>query len=51
VSGYGHDPVITLLLDHTRIHFLVSMNPDGFEKSSEGTCSNDKGRQVGFLEE
>ncbi|XP_046437221.1 carboxypeptidase D-like isoform X3 [Daphnia pulex] len=45
VSGYGHDPVITLLLDHSRIHFLVSMNPDGFEKSSEGTCSNDKGRK------
>lgn len=45
VSGYGHDPVITLLLDYSRIHFLVSMNPDGFEKSAEGTCSNDKGRK------
>ena len=46
VRGYGYDDTITVLLNHSRIHFLVSMNPDGFEKSVEGTCGHDKGRQV-----
>lgn len=44
VTHYGYDPVVTALLDRCRIHFLFSMNPDGFEKSKPGTCDGSKGR-------
>jgi len=43
---YGRDDVVTLLLNRMRIHFLPSMNPDGFEKSKAGKCEGELGRFV-----
>nr|QDC23058.1 carboxypeptidase A-like protein isoform S1 [Cupiennius salei]QDC23059.1 carboxypeptidase A-like protein isoform S2 [Cupiennius salei] len=44
VSAYGSDDYVTWLLDHTRVHLMPSMNPDGFEASTEGQCSGTQGR-------
>ena len=48
VTGYGANPAVTSLLNTTRVHILVSMNPDGFENATrrnmEGQCENDIGR-------
>ena len=44
-AGYGQDTDITELLDNSRVHILVSMNPDGFEEAyyahggTEGNCT------------
>ena len=35
---------IRQLLDNIDLHILHSMNPDGFEKSSEGECVGTMGR-------
>lgn len=37
--------VVTRLLNSIDLHILHSMNPDGFEKSKEGACLGDDGRQ------
>ncbi|KAK6292322.1 hypothetical protein J4Q44_G00369060 [Coregonus suidteri] len=41
--GYLSDPLVTRLLNSSRVHILVSMNPDGFESSSRD-CMYSQGR-------
>lgn len=42
-SRYRSDPLVTRLLNSSRVHILPSMNPDGFESSSRD-CMNTVGR-------
>lgn len=44
LEGYHRNPDLTRLIDATRIHIMPSMNPDGWERSSEGDCNSEKGR-------
>ncbi|KAG1953018.1 carboxypeptidase M [Pimephales promelas] len=42
-SRYLSDPLVTRMLNSSRVHILPSMNPDGFE-SSDRDCINSVGR-------
>nr|XP_036215281.1 carboxypeptidase D isoform X2 [Bactrocera oleae] len=42
---YGVDERISKLVNTTRMHFLYSMNPDGYEISHEGDKSSGNGRE------
>ncbi|KAG8225762.1 hypothetical protein J437_LFUL005721 [Ladona fulva] len=44
VTNYGKNKTVTHLLDTTIIHFLPSMNPDGFEKAKSSGCQGLSGR-------
>lgn len=45
LSNYKKDERITKLIDETNIFIMPSANPDGFEKSSEGSCIMSPGRE------
>jgi len=43
-TGYNTNSTIKNLISKTRIHILITMNPDGFSKSVEGQCNGLVGR-------
>ncbi|XP_069669162.1 carboxypeptidase D-like isoform X4 [Periplaneta americana] len=45
VTNYCCNDTVRWLLNNTRIHILPSLNPDGFEISTEGKCELGLGRE------
>ena len=39
LTRHQQEPRLGRILDTTDLHILVSLNPDGFETSTEGACS------------
>ncbi|VEN50933.1 unnamed protein product [Callosobruchus maculatus] len=46
LENYNKNETITWLLNHTRLHILPSLNPDGFAEAIEGLCRGNGGRYV-----
>ncbi|EDW78568.2 uncharacterized protein Dwil_GK16509, isoform B [Drosophila willistoni] len=44
VERFGNDERVTRMVNNTRMHFLYSMNPDGYEMSHEGDRTGSAGR-------
>ncbi|XP_066502656.1 carboxypeptidase D, b isoform X2 [Hoplias malabaricus] len=45
LTRYGVEPRVTELLNRTDIYIMPTMNPDGFERATEGQCEGNKGRE------
>ncbi|ELT87633.1 hypothetical protein CAPTEDRAFT_132113 [Capitella teleta] len=43
-ENYGQHPLLTSMVDHTRIHIMPTMNPDGYSRATEGDKQGVKGR-------
>ena len=41
-ENYGKDPLLTMLVNETRIHLMPTMNPDGYANSNEGKFKSPK---------
>ncbi|KAL8566418.1 hypothetical protein ACOMHN_011996 [Nucella lapillus] len=42
--NYGRNPFLTSFVDHTRIHIMPTLNPDGYEAAHEGDINGITGR-------
>lgn len=48
LENYGTDPLVTKLMQTSRVHVMPTMNPDGYEDSTEGQCKGSTGRSVSY---